>query len=93
MKFALPVCAHAAGQVCLVRVRRRIIPARKQNAVAFQTRLAGAIFSEKPKGKFRGIANGVDEATLCADIAGMVAAMTEGDPAVASEKASCNALG
>jgi hypothetical protein len=28
--------------------------------------------------------NGADEATLCADIAGMVAAMTEGEPGIVS---------
>lgn len=31
-----------------------------------------------------GLMNGADEATLCADIAGMVAAMTEGEPGIVS---------
>jgi hypothetical protein len=39
------------------------------------------------------IANGPNMATFYADIAGTVAAMTESDPGVASERTSCNALG
>ena len=36
--------------------------------------------------------DGTDGATLCTDIAGTVAAMTESDPGVVSERASGNTL-
>ena len=39
------------------------------------------------------IADGLNEVTLCIHIVGMVAAMTESDPGVASEKFSYNILG
>jgi len=51
-------------------------------------------FSEKDKREtFRGVADGLDRAILCAGIAGMVAAMPESDPGIASERASDNTLG
>jgi len=40
-----------------------------------------------------GVANQTNTLTLRADIAEMVAAMTEGETGVASERASCNTLG
>ena len=39
------------------------------------------------------VADGTDRATLCGDIAGMVAAMTECELDVASERSSGNTLG
>ena len=39
------------------------------------------------------IAGGLHQVTFGADIAGMVAAMTESELGVASERASCNILG
>jgi len=39
------------------------------------------------------VADGLNKVALCAHIAGTVAAMTESDPSVASEKASYNLLG